>query len=307
MSNTLWRRSKSKLSVLLKNPYINALRGVPLPSATGEPAQQNIAAQLRGPGPALVGRIGASEGKIVRHYLRHRAKSETATPYPEDIRIEIKTHSGFFHDDDASLDRFARLYADAASLLTLRALWTPFDADVPSSHRASCRLLDLDPFFAANPWSAALADRRVTVISPFSQSITSQFAKRDKLFGGPVLPFFALSTVTAPQTHCEQDVAGQDWFGNVDRMVATTLEQQPDIAIIGAGAYGLPAGAALFRHGVKVVVMGGATQLLFGLRGKRWENDRAYARLMNEHWVRPSVTEQPAGFGKLEIHGGAYW
>lgn len=307
MAKDLWRFTKSKLSVLLKNPYINALRGVPLPTLTGNRAQQEIARQLVQPHGALIGRIGASEGKILRHYLRERDGRQQGASYPTDCRLEIKTHSGFFYDTDEALDRFAKLYVDATKLMTMRAYWTPFDRDLVSLHRASCRLLDLDPFFTAQPWSAALVGRRVTVVSPFSDSIQAQYAKREKLFARPVLPAFTLSTVTAPQTHCEQNVEGQDWFRNLDAMVAAVKAQQPDIAIIGAGAYGLPAAAALFRSGVSAVVMGGATQLLFGIRGKRWENDRAYARIMNEHWSRPLESEQPAGFRTLEIQGGAYW
>jgi hypothetical protein len=153
----------------------------------------------------------------------------------------------------------------------------------------------------------ALEGRRVTVISPFVHSIHSQFEKRELLFARPTLPGFQLQTVTAPQTHCEQDALGQDWFANLDIMVRETLAQLPEIVIIGAGAYGLPAAAALSGEGIRTLVLGGATQLLFGIRGRRWENDPAYARLMNGHWTRPDISEQPTGFRNLEINGGAYW
>ena len=56
--------------------------------------------------------------------------------------------------------------------------------------------------------------------------------------------------------------------------------------------------------------LGGATQLLFGIRGKRWEDENYnkqynYSALMNEYWVRPSEDEIPDGAKKVE--GACYW
>ena len=53
--------------------------------------------------------------------------------------------------------------------------------------------------------------------------------------------------------------------------------------------------------------MGGYTQLLFGILGKRWETHFPeifkYANL--EYWTRPQDKEKPKGFEKVE--GGCYW
>ena len=46
---------------------------------------------------------------------------------------------------------------------------------------------------------------------------------------------------------------------------------------------------------------GGATQLLFGIKGKRWDECGFY----NDYWVRPSEREKPLGYEKVE--GGCYW
>lgn len=43
--------------------------------------------------------------------------------------------------------------------------------------------------------------------------------------------------------------------------------------------------------GKKAIHMGGATQMLFGIKGKRWEDE--YGEFMNEHWIRPSKEETP--------------
>ena len=62
------------------------------------------------------------------------------------------------------------------------------------------------------------------------------------------------------------------------------------------------------RNGKKAIHMGGATQLLFGIRGQRWENyieHFDYNQFMNDYWVRPSSEETPQQSKNVE--GGCYW
>ena len=79
-----------------------------------------------------------------------------------------------------------------------------------------------------------------------------------------------------------------------------------DIAIIGCGAYGMPLAAHVKRIGKKAVHLGGQTQLLFGIKGKRWETGHDKIKSMfNEHWVYPSNDERPKNF--ISVESGAYW
>jgi hypothetical protein len=83
-----------------------------------------------------------------------------------------------------------------------------------------------------------------------------------------------------------------------------------DICLIGCGAYGFPLAAHAKRMGNVGFHLGGSLQLLFGIRGKRWENPDYnpvynYAALMNEHWVKPAEEERPVAANKVE--GACYW
>jgi hypothetical protein len=83
-----------------------------------------------------------------------------------------------------------------------------------------------------------------------------------------------------------------------------------DICLIGCGAYGFPLAAHVKRSGKKAVHLGGSLQLLFGIRGKRWENPNYhtqynYAKLMNEHWVKPGEEEKPKNVNQVE--DSCYW
>jgi hypothetical protein len=57
--------------------------------------------------------------------------------------------------------------------------------------------------------------------------------------------------------------------------------------------------------GKKGIHLGGATQILFGIRGKRWDDDPFFQKLFNDYWVRPHPTEVPGNFQVVE--GGCYW
>jgi hypothetical protein len=60
------------------------------------------------------------------------------------------------------------------------------------------------------------------------------------------------------------------------------------------------------RLGKKAVHLGGSTQILFGIKGKRWEeNNKFISSIMNQHWVRPLESETPSNINKIE--DGCYW
>ena len=58
--------------------------------------------------------------------------------------------------------------------------------------------------------------------------------------------------------------------------------------------------------GKKAVHIGGALQLLFGIRGNRWETEQdIYMQFMNKHWVRPLESERPKAAHNVE--NACYW
>lgn len=63
----------------------------------------------------------------------------------------------------------------------------------------------------------------------------------------------------------------KDWFEALEYMKTEIDKVDYDICLIGAGAYGFPLAAHVKRQGKQGVHLGGALQLLFGIKGKRWE------------------------------------
>lgn len=300
-------RVKRRLGPLLDVPQINALRGVPLPDVTGEDAQCAIARMVI-EGGRLIARVGETEGRAAAWFLRKRlAVSGDAPTYEPLNRERLKMLAGYFPTTDDSIDRLAARYVADIARIDLYAAWTPHDRLLCPRGALKCRLIDIDPFFSVHRWPMALTGRRVTVVSPFKSTITRQWAKRHRLFSTPLMPDCELKVVQAPQTQCEEDVVGQDWFDNLARLDGNVAATDPEVVIIGAGAYGLPVGAAAARRGASVVVMGGSTQLLFGIMGNRWLPDPRYAAMQNADWTRPGLEERPTGYQNFETTGGAYW
>ena len=108
----------------------------------------------------------------------------------------------------------------------------------------------------------------------------------------------------------------KDWFEALQWMKDEIDRREYDVCLIGCGAYGFPLAAHVKRRGKQAVHLGGALQLLFGIRGKRWEDPNygvkgfgvpygRYSNLMNVHWVRPEYKEKPKSSNAVE--GGCYW
>jgi hypothetical protein len=171
-------------------------------------------------------------------------------------------------------------------------------------------LYRLEPWLTkGRPWSAALKGKKVLVIHPFENTIREQYKKRENIFPGTeILPEFELKTLKAVQTLCgEKDERFETWFDALDYMEREALKIDFDIAIIGCGAYGMPLAARLKKAGKQAIHLGGATQLLFGIKGKRWEENypTSIAKRFNEAWVRASADETPQAARTVEK--GCYW
>lgn len=171
-----------------------------------------------------------------------------------------------------------------------------------------CFLGELEPYSDINnPWSKVLRDQKVLVVHPFAESIRMQFEKRESLFENKdMLPSMELKTLKAVQTIAGQrDRRFKNWFAALDYMHEQTRNIDYDIAILGCGAYGMPLAARIKKDGKKAIHIGGATQILFGIKGRRWDETPTISCLYNEHWVKPLEKETPLKAKTIE--NGCYW
>jgi hypothetical protein len=93
----------------------------------------------------------------------------------------------------------------------------------------------------------------------------------------------------------------RDWFEGVEELKKAMTKQEFDVAIIGAGAWSLPLAAHAKTLGKIGLHLGGTLNLLFGIRGGRFDDRGFY----NDNWIRPVNSERPSNFNLME--NGAYW
>jgi hypothetical protein len=169
---------------------------------------------------------------------------------------------------------------------------------------------NLEPWYDDKPWSAALSVKKVLVVHLFQESIEEQYKKRELLFPNTdILPQFELITYKAIHSiGGNKPESFQTWFESLDFMTEEIRKIDFDVAIIGCGAYGFPLAARVKQMKRQAVHLAGATQLLFGIKGSRWEQGNykpIFEKIFNEHWIRPSESEKPL---KAEaIEGACYW
>jgi hypothetical protein len=219
-------------------------------------------------------------------------------------------NAGFFPAAHAAIEQFSALMYDDMNQLDILGSWRPEEYLLYMHLRrvTRVRLAALEPYLSAHPWSENLEGRKVLVVHPFSRTIESQYYNhRRQLFeDARVLPEFGkLATIRAVQTIAGNNLQYSDWFQALASMKDAMDGTDYDVAIIGCGAYGFPLAAHAKRRGKQAVHLGGATQILFGIRGKRWDADPQISSLYNERWVRPAPEDSVVGAERVE--NACYW
>ncbi|MFA7637120.1 MAG: hypothetical protein WCX81_05100 [Monoglobales bacterium] len=222
--------------------------------------------------------------------------------------------AGIFPASKEVADKFSQAYLDAMTQADLAVYWRgvamceKYFLRKYSKDAVIIPSRSLEPLSFNRPWSLALKNKKVLVIHHLADTIEKQYLNRDKLFKNPdILPEFKLKTIKAVQSSADnQDCGFDSWVDALEYMKKQIDEADFDVAILGCGAYAMPLAAYIKRMGKKAVVLGGFTQILFGIKGARWEASRPdIVALYNDYWVRPDEKDRPKGFDKVEE--GAYW
>ena len=279
--------------------------------------------------PFMAGRFGFFELAVMRMYEFHK-KNKYAK-----VMDNLYNCAGFFPNDTELGYKFTELMDDSLT-----------QCDLLACSRELCENYFMNRYqpkngFATNTfsvfniceleesWTTALKGKKVLVVLPFEDSVQKQYSKRDKLFvdktnpeskdndpdsDGYRLPEFQLKTYKSLLTVGDlRDDRFTNWFEALDYMTEDILKMDFDVALLGCGAYGFPLAARIKKSGRTAIHMGGTTQLVFGIMGRRWDGSRfggidkmdpKVARFYNEHWTYP-IEGKPEEASKVEY--GPYW
>ncbi|TVZ13847.1 hypothetical protein [Maribacter sp. MAR_2009_72] len=284
----------------------------------GQNASDQIYNLLSSNKPFLVARIGAVEFECISAFLNTNKGISKYFDYVlgrtnnleinNNVIQQAHVNAGIFPAYKETIENFAKQALIDIEQIDILGVWLKEQHLLKETikNRIKIPLKDIEPYYHANPWSKALTGKKVLVIHPFEESIISQYSKNDELFENPeILPNFELKTIKAVQTIAGQPSEFNTWFEALDYMKEQMDQIDYDVAIIGCGAYGLSLGAHAKRMGKQAIHMGGATQILFGIKGSRWDNHPEISKLYNNHWSRPLISETPAK--KDAVEDGCYW
>jgi hypothetical protein len=263
--------------------------------------------------PLLVGKLGANELQLLywserlqlpgRSFPRRHVHFWNLRTCASNAGLKPRTRSSY--------RSFALLLRDAALASDHLGVWqVPAEAALYSQlglTAAYHNLFHLCPWFAdpACAWPQALAGRRLFVVSPFLDSILSQFHKREQIWASRpgLLPDCEISGYRFPFLISRSSrLSWQDVYAEVTRQMQAS---DFDLALLGCGALGLPLGHFVKDLGRQAIHMGGFLQVLFGIHGGRFRQDPVYSELFNEHWIAPTAAETPAEASSIE--SGCYW
>ena len=269
---------------------------------TGSVGNQWIAKMIVSNQPFCIARIGETELRICQEFQNNLIYSDQAKTF-------AFQNAGIFPNNKDTLDAFAKVYIDAIKNTDAIGVWyNPGEGKLLKRLGVNPSLFELralESYYYSEPWSAYLQGKKVLVVHPFKESILSQLKKRELLFDNKsILPNCEIRVLKAVQS-----ISGNsdfpDWIAALMNMKSEISKIDFDVAIIGCGAYGLPLAEYCKSLGKQAIHMGGAVQILFGIKGKRWDDHPFIGKLYNEHWVRPLESEKAKNSEKVE--GGTYW
>lgn len=286
--------------------------------ASPEQANDLIYSILSSNEPTMICRLGSVELNCVFKYQNQKKKLSKYIEYIRgdinafwwDITVkkEMATNAGFFPINPSNLEKFSEMMIRDMAEVDILGSWLKqeqlFKHELKDVYKV--RLPDLEPYYHKNPWSRVLRGKKVLVVHPYAETIQEQYNKRYWLFNDKsVLPEFELKTIKGVQSIANNKTKFRTWFDALDHMKKQIENSDFDICILGCGAYGFPLAAHVKRLGKQAVHLGGPVQILFGIKGKRWENHWFISKLFNKHWVDPSISEIPKDFKNVE--DGCYW
>ncbi len=226
--------------------------------------------------------------------------------------MQLQNNAGVINIDPQGLQDFKNEYILAIPQIDILGSWlyeeySPYIKPLLKPNIIRMWLRWLDPFkLLERPWTRILKDKKVLVIHPFAKSIRSQYARHELLFDNKdILPDFDLQIIKAVQSIAGEQTEFSRWIDALNYMKNEIAAKDFDIALIGCGAYGMPLAAYVKSLGKQAIHIGGALQMLFGIKGGRWDVRKNDDKVYNEYWIRPSEEEIPKNASSVE--GGCYW
>ena len=273
-----------------------------------------IAERIRKGEPFMAGKIGTGDGEALARYIDiHAAESPFVKAlkifagkrgpfwWDNSIRAGICNCAGVFPVQDAAIEKFCRIFMETCREIDAFASFNPGEYRL---HQMLCpnakaeELYALVPYNSPRTWYGALEGKKLLVVHLYEKTIRAQYEKNVEFHKGqgPFPRVKELITYRPVNSIGGTNADFPDWAAALDHMVDDISKIDFDVAMLGCGVYGVPLSVHIKRMGKIAIYTGGATQVAFGIKGKRWDTCGIY----NEHWTRAFPEDIPDNMKTIE-------
>lgn len=261
--------------------------------------------------PFFVGRLSCFENRFVCNYILSNRLNDHS------LAQAMSNNAGIYMTSDESKKKYCNMYFEAVKDSTM----------ITGSRLTSYGLVNklkkciynwkcLEPFyFMTHPeyniehlWG----NKRILIISSQSNTMKEQIKNGNinKVFSKRIFSDFNLDNMIfiKPPITFAGNHNNIEWDENLNKMKKEieNVQDQFDIALVSCGGYGLITTHFIHKELNKSsIYVGGALQVLFGIKGYRWDNNKNVCCYYNDYWTRPLEEDIPKNCKSVE--GGCYW
>lgn len=261
--------------------------------------------------PFLIGRLGFTESLVIGNIITKY--------YDQSVEKEAEQESGVFPGGFLTTILCASEQLFALNNCDLLAVWPiPYLRKATKVSNFTGNFIDLEALnllkclSVSEIWSTLLLNKKVLIISPLKETIKQNYLKKEQIKHlNEILPDLkSLDVIKAPYgTFANStDTANSSWVNNLHEMQKKMSKIDYDICLTGCGGYGFPLAcySKVFLE-KPALHLGGALQLLFGIKGKRWtRKEHAFSiKKYMDSWESPLIVDQPEDPNSIER--GAYF
>ena len=252
--------------------------------------------------PFSFGKMGLVEANHVFRYLSNQ----------DVVGQDLLVNAGVYTPDLNSFRDWCKSYLNSVKELTGILGWCPGQLDIKileSMKLPSPYVFDsfeeLEPFTSGeNGWHYSLKGKTVLCVSPFPDTVRAQARRYSSIWKGA-----EIGQIVTAKSPYPSPLTGQSptpWDKKLKLITDQIDKLDFDFATVGCGGLSLMVCSHIKSMGKPCVHLGGGNQILYDIRGKRWDGGFSkYDWYGTKHWIRPLEHEVPVG--KNMVEGGCYW
>jgi len=229
--------------------------------------------------------------------------------FEQTLKVKATRHAGVFPAELRFYREFVAFYADR--LRELDCIGLAMDSlrhslEIVRFHTLTADLIryqdqEPDRSIPANDalcYLPRFAGKRVLLVCPFAEALRARATREifEAVWAKTGKRWFEPASVEAVEF--PYGFASETWrrwdtcLDLLDDITARVDAHDYDVALIAAGALGIPIASHVRSRGKVGISLGGALQVLFGVMGSRWRN----WEIWRERYINDAWTDVPAGY-----------